>query len=109
MSDDQFQAFLEAVAADSSLQEKLNSVADADAVIAAAKEAGFMISAEAVENNLKKKMEEMDPQDLTAEDLEAVAGGAFFVAAGKNGWIEQRPVDNRPVSEQVGYLKGGAW
>jgi predicted ribosomally synthesized peptide with nif11-like leader len=74
MADDQFKAFLEAVAADSSLQEKLNSVADADAVVAIAKEAGFVISAEAVENHLKEKIEDSE-EELTDGQLEAVAGG----------------------------------
>ena len=75
---DNHSAFIEAVAADSSLQEKLNSVADADAVVAIAKEAGFVISSEEVENHLKEKLEESE-EELTAEQLEAVAGGAAFV------------------------------
>ena len=46
MSEEQLKAFMEAVKADASLQEKLNAAADADAVVAIAKEAGFVISAE---------------------------------------------------------------
>jgi predicted ribosomally synthesized peptide with nif11-like leader len=75
---DNHSAFIEAVAADSSLQEKLNSVADADAVVAIAKEAGFVISAEEVENHLKEKMEDSE-EELTDEQLENVAGGAAFI------------------------------
>ena len=78
MAHDQFKAFLEAVSADSSLQEKLNSAADADAVVAIAKMAGFVISAEAVE----KKLEESE-EELTAEQLEAVTGGAFGIGKKK--------------------------
>jgi len=78
MADDQFEAFIEIVAADSSLQEKLNSVADADAVVAIAKEAGFVISAEAVEGLFEKSfnyVKYLDKEELTLEQLEAVAGG----------------------------------
>ena len=46
MSEEQLKAFLEKVKADTSLQEKLNGAADVDAVLAIAKEAGFMISAD---------------------------------------------------------------
>ena len=77
MAHDQFKAFLEAVSADSSLQVKLNSAADAEIIVAIAKDAGFAISAEAVENHLKEKLDESDVE-LTAEQLEAVAGGAMF-------------------------------
>ena len=45
MSEQQLGAFLAQIKADAGLQEKLNG-ADADSVIAIAKEAGFMISAE---------------------------------------------------------------
>ena len=83
MAHDQFKAFLEAVSADSSLQEKLNSAADADAVVAIAKEAGFVISAEAVENHYKEKLEESE-EELTAEQLEAVTGGAFGIGKKKD-------------------------
>ena len=78
---DNHSAFIEAVAADSSLQEKLNSVADADAIVAIAKEAGFVISAEEVENHLKEKMKDSE-EELTTEQLEAVTGGVAFTVAG---------------------------
>ena len=66
MSDEQLKAFLEAVKADAGLQEQLNASVDADAVVAIAKEAGFMISAE----ELQRSQEE-----VSEEDLEGVAGG----------------------------------
>ena len=66
MSEEQLKAFLEKVKADTSLQEKLKAAADADAVLAIAKEAGFMISAE----DLTKAQSE-----VSDEELEGVAGG----------------------------------
>ena len=45
MSEDQLQAFLEAVKADAGLQEKLKAAGDVDAVIAIANTEGFAISA----------------------------------------------------------------
>ena len=68
MSEEQLKAFLEKVKADTSLQEKLKAAADADAVTAIAKEAGFMISAD----DLTTKSE------LSDEELEGVAGGFLF-------------------------------
>ena len=66
MSEEQLKAFLEKVKADTSLQDKLKATADADAVLAIAKEAGFMISAE----DLTKAQSE-----VSDEELEGVAGG----------------------------------
>ena len=67
MSEEQLKAFIEKVKADTSLQEKLKAAADADAVLAIAKEAGFMISAD----DLK-----IGPAtELSDEELEDVAGG----------------------------------
>ena len=45
MSEEQLKAFLEAVKADAGLREQLKAAGDADAVVAIAKEAGFVISA----------------------------------------------------------------
>ena len=70
MSEEQFKAFLEAVKADAGLQEKLKAAADADAVVAIAKAAGFVISAE----ELKRAQ-----ADLSDEELEGVAGGMFVL------------------------------
>ena len=60
MSEEQLKAFLEKVKADTSLQEKLKAAADADAVLAIAKEAGFMISAE----DLTKAQSEVSDEEL---------------------------------------------
>ena len=70
MSEEQLKAFLEAVKADAGLQEKLNAVADSDdAVVAIAKEAGFVISADLLQGfpGLEREISE--------EDLDGVAGG----------------------------------
>ncbi|QCH14532.1 Nif11-like leader peptide family natural product precursor [Synechococcus sp. CB0101] len=66
MSEEQLKAFLEAVTADAGLQEKLKGASDADAVVAIAKGAGFLISAE----ELKKAQAEVSDQELAI-----VAGG----------------------------------
>ena len=66
MSEEQLKAFLEKVKAETSLQEKLKAAADADAVAAIAKEAGFRISADDIN---KAQFE------LSDEELQAAAGG----------------------------------
>ena len=68
MSEEQLKAFLEAVKADAGLQEKLKAAADADAVVAIAKAAGFAVTAE----ELKKSQAE-----ISEEKLEGVAGGMW--------------------------------
>ena len=69
MSEEQLKAFQEAVKADEGLQEQLKAAADADAVVAIAKAAGFVISAE----ELKKAQAE-----VSEEELEGVAGGVVM-------------------------------
>ncbi len=69
MSEEQLKAFLEKVKGDTSLQEKLKAAADANAVAAIAKEAGFSISAD----DLTKAQSE-----LSEEELEAAAGGTNY-------------------------------
>ena len=71
MSDEQLKAFLKKVKTDTSLQEKLKAAADSDAVLAIAKVAGFMISAD----DLSKAQSE-----LSEEELEGVTGG--------DGWAQ---------------------
>ena len=66
MSEEQLKAFLEKVKTDASLQEKLKAAADNDAVTAIAKEAGFSISADFLENA---------QSELSDVELEGVAGG----------------------------------
>ena len=60
MSEEQLKAFLEAVKADAGLQEQLKAAVDADAVVAIAKEAGFVISTE----ELKSAQPEASEQEL---------------------------------------------
>ena len=66
MSEEQLKAFLEKVKAETNLQEKLKAAADADAVVAIAKTAGFVISADDW-NNAQPGIEDAE--------LEAAAGG----------------------------------
>ena len=70
MSEEQLKAFLEAVKADVGLQEKLKAATDADSVVAIAKAAGFVISAD----DLKKAQAE-----VSDEELEGAAGGVETV------------------------------
>ncbi|MCX5969033.1 MAG: Nif11-like leader peptide family RiPP precursor [Cyanobacteria bacterium] len=72
MSEERLKAFLEAVKADAGLQEKLKAAADADAAVAIAKEAGFMISAD----ELQRAGAVGVGEELSDEELGAVAGGA---------------------------------
>ena len=69
MSEEQLKAFLEKVKADTSLQDKLKSVTDTDAVVEIAKAAGFVISADDVK---KAQLEVSDAE------LEAAASGHMF-------------------------------
>jgi len=66
MSEEQLKAFLEKVKADTSLQEKLKAAADSDAVLAIAKEAGFMISADDLTTA---------QSEVSEEELENAVGG----------------------------------
>ena len=68
MSEEQLKAFLEAVKADTGLQEKLKAGKDVDAVVEIAKAAGFVISAD----EIKKSQAE-----ISEEELEGVAGGTL--------------------------------
>ena len=67
MSEEQLKNFLESVKADAELQEKLKAASDADAVVAIAKAAGFVISAE--------ELKSTQSVELSEEELEGVAGG----------------------------------
>ena len=73
MSEEQLKAFLEKVKGDTSLQEKLKAAADSDAVLAIAKEAGFSISADAIQNA---------KAEVSEEELEGAAGGECRKTAG---------------------------
>lgn len=67
MSEEQLKAFLEAIKTDAGLQEKLKAAGDENAVVAIAKTAGFVISAE--ELNIAQV-------EASEDELESVAGAA---------------------------------
>ena len=67
MSEEQLKAFLEAVKADAGLQEQLKAAGDTDALVAIAKAAGFLISAE----ELARAQAEVSEDELE----EGVTGG----------------------------------
>tara|TARA_B100002052_G_scaffold232499_1_gene215425 strand:- start:93 stop:347 length:255 start_codon:yes stop_codon:yes gene_type:complete len=71
MSEEQLKSFLEKVKTDTGLREKLKGVADADAALAIAKEAGFAITAEDIQSM-------QSATDLSDEEIEGVAGGGYF-------------------------------
>ena len=71
MSEEQLKAFLEAVKADAGLQDKLKAAKDADAVVAVAKTAGFLVSAE----ELKRAQAARQAAEISEEELEGMAGG----------------------------------
>ncbi|QBE68869.1 hypothetical protein SynWH8101_1283 [Synechococcus sp. WH 8101] len=66
MSEEQLNAFLEAVKSDAGLKEKMKAASDPDAVVEIAKAAGYAISVD----ELKKSQAE-----ISDEELEGVAGG----------------------------------
>ena len=76
MSEEQLKAFLEKVQVDTILQEKLKAAANADAVTAIAKEAGFSISADDWKNA---------QSELSDEELEGVAGGVTGQSTCRDG------------------------
>ena len=79
MSEERLKAFMEAVMADAGLQEQLKAAVDADAVMAIAKAAGFLITTEAVNRA---------QQEISDEELEGVAGGGgvAMLAVGHKNW-----------------------
>jgi len=85
MSEEQLKAFLEAVKADAGLQEKLKAATDADAVVAIAKAAGFVISAEELK---RAQAEGSGVSEVSEEELEGVAGGTVysFQGGGCENW-----------------------
>ena len=68
ISSDQLKAFMDAVNANSALQEQLRSATDAQAVAAIAKVAGFEISVKDIPFNQQSS-------SLSDKELEGVAGG----------------------------------
>ena len=69
MSEEQLNAFLEKVKADTSLQEKLKAAASPDGAVEIAKDAGFSISAEDMQSMQSETVE------LSDDELEGAAGG----------------------------------
>lgn len=96
MSEEQLKAFLEKVKADTSLQEKLKSAANAQAFVTFAKEAGFSISTD----DLTKAQSE-----LSEEELEGVAGGGTEQLGCGFGWTLQnlKPAD---LKSFVDFIEG---
>ena len=66
MSDAQLKAFWDAIQSDSALQQKLQGVTDPGVIVDIAKEAGFTISVEELEQAQMK---------LSDEQLDGAAGG----------------------------------
>ena len=80
MSEEQLSALLAKLKDDAGLQEKLKSVADLDALVSMAKEAGFDVS-----KADWLKFQAQQTLELSDEELESVSGGTsttVFVAAG---------------------------
>ena len=76
ISQEQLQAFLEKVTADTSLQEKLKAASDADAVVSIAKEEGFSISVDDCGiDDITSRLSNQYKTVLSDEDLEGVVGG----------------------------------
>jgi bacteriocin propeptide, TIGR03798 family len=80
MSEEQLKAFLEAVKADVGLQEKLKAAGDADAVVAIAKAAGFLISTEELKSSRSLA-------EISDEQLDAVAGGGVCVSGSVGDYL----------------------
>ena len=70
MSEEQLNAFLEKVKADTSLQEKIKAAASPEVAIEIAKEAGFSITAEDIQS-----MQSNGTIELSDKELDGAAGG----------------------------------
>ena len=71
MSEEQLNAFLEQIKADTSLQAKLKAAASPEAAIEIAKVAGFAITAEDIQSVQSPTAE------LSDEELEEASGGTY--------------------------------
>ena len=69
MSEEQLNAFLEKIKADTELQEKLKAAASPDAAVEIAKDAGFSISAEDIQ------LMQLATVEVSDDELEGAAGG----------------------------------
>ena len=95
MSEEQLKGFLEAVAADAELQEKLKAATDVEAVVAIAaiaEAAGFVVSAEELEALVLQAQSE-----ISEEELQGVAGGLF-------GFQGMQPRKKSPSSREIGEI-----
>ncbi len=70
MSEEQLKAFWDAIQSDSALQQKLQGVTDLGAIVDIAKEAGFTISVEELEQAQK---------ELSDEQLDGATGGLCVI------------------------------
>jgi predicted ribosomally synthesized peptide with nif11-like leader len=77
MSEEQLAALLAKLKDDEGLQEKLKGAADLDAVLAIAKDAGFVIS-----KAVWLKFQAQQTIELSDEELENVAGGKTYFRGG---------------------------
>ncbi len=77
MSEEQLKAFLEKVKGDTSLKEKLKAAADANAVVEIAKDAGFMIATDELNDltQIRPVIAASDADTLSDQELEAAVGG----------------------------------
>lgn len=75
MSSQQLKAFGELVSSSPDLQDQIKAASSPDELLAIAKQAGFAITPEEFD---AAYAEASDGQDLTPDQLEAVAGGAGF-------------------------------
>ncbi len=77
MSSEGLKGFWEAIQADSSLQDKLGAVSDADSIANIAKQAGFEITADEVKEA---------QSELSDEQLAGVAGGWSACGGPEDGY-----------------------
>ena len=92
MSEEQLNAFLEKVKADTSLQEKFKKAASPEAAIEIAKAAGFSITSADIQSMQSATAE------LSDEELEGVAGGATGEPAEEALAAGMHRIAVRPVS-----------
>jgi predicted ribosomally synthesized peptide with nif11-like leader len=93
MSEDQLLALLAKLQDDSGLREKLQGAADLDAAVSLAKESGFDVS-----KADWMKYQASQPQELSDEELESVAGGGWGAFVRWVGGLKNdRPSQNRAV------------
>ena len=101
MSKEEFRSFLEAVNADTALQEKLKDAAEPDAVAAIAQSAGYgSVSAELVTDLLEYVAAQSATEPEGEKELSAVSGG---LSAGAIAGIVSGSVAGAAVVGLAGY------